>query len=212
MDWAAYLLDLLLHLDRHLLELVQLYGSWIYAILFAIVFCETGLVVTPFLPGDSLLFITGTLAGAGMLDPLLLAGLLVTAAFLGDAVNYRIGAYIGPKAYGRPSRWLNPRHLQRAHEFFERHGGKTIVIARFLPIIRTYAPFVAGVAQMPYRRFALFNLSGGVLWVASLIYAGVFFGHLPLVRNNLTLITLGIIVLSLLPAAVGLARAKLSRP
>lgn len=212
MDWAAYLLDLLLHLDRHLLELVQLYGSWIYAILFAIVFCETGLVVTPFLPGDSLLFITGTLAGAGMLDPLLLAGLLVTAAFLGDAVNYRIGAYIGPKVYGRPSRWLNPRHLQRAHEFFERHGGKTIVIARFLPIIRTYAPFVAGVAQMPYRRFALFNLSGGVLWVASLIYAGVFFGHLPLVRNNLTLITLGIIVLSLLPAAVGLARAKLSRP
>ncbi len=212
MDWAAYLLDLLLHLDRHLLELVQLYGSWIYAILFAIVFCETGLVVTPFLPGDSLLFITGTLAGAGMLDPLLLAGLLVTAAFLGDAVNYRIGAYIGPKAYGRPSRWLNPRHLQRAHEFFERHGGKTIVIARFLPIIRTYAPFVAGVAQMPYRRFALFNLSGGVLWVASLIYAGVFFGHLPLVRDNLTLITLGIIVLSLLPAAVGLARAKLSRP
>ena len=212
MDWAAYLLDLLLHLDRHLLELVQLYGSWIYAILFAIVFCETGLVVTPFLPGDSLLFITGTLAGAGMLDPLLLAGLLVTAAFLGDAVNYRIGAYIGPKVYGRPSRWLNPRHLQRAHEFFERHGGKTIVIARFLPIIRTYAPFVAGVAQMPYRRFALFNLSGGALWVASLIYAGVFFGHLPLVRNNLTLITLGIIVLSLLPAAVGLARAKLSRP
>jgi len=194
------LVDVVLHLDRHLQWLVATYGAWIYAILFLVIFCETGLVVTPFLPGDSLLFAAGTVAAVGGLDVHLLVVLLIVAAILGDTVNYAIGNYVGPRVFHyEDSFWLNRRHLDRAHAFYERHGGKTIVIARFVPIIRTYAPFVAGIGTMSYRRFLAYNMSGAVLWVVSLAYAGYFFGNLPVVRENLTLVLIGIIILSILP-------------
>ncbi len=200
MELLATLFDIALHLDRHLQALVAAYGAWVYAILFLIVFCETGLVVTPFLPGDSLLFVSGTVAAAGGMDIHLLVVLLIIAAVLGDAVNYAIGHYLGPRVFkSSGSRWLNPRHLERAHAFYERHGGKTIIIARFIPIIRTYAPFVAGAARMTYARFALYNVTGAALWVVSLGYAGYFFGNVPVVKNNLTLVIIGIIILSILP-------------
>lgn len=200
MDLIAGLLDLLLNLDQHLLELVRTYGTWIYAILFTIVFLETGLVFTPFLPGDSLLFVSGTLAAAGELDVHLLAGLLTLAAIAGDSMNYAIGRYLGPRVFRfEDSRFFKRAYLDRTHAYFERHGGKTIVIARFVPIIRTYAPFVAGVGLMDYRRFLAYNVCGGILWVVSLAYAGYFFGNLPFVRDNLTAIIIGIIVVSILP-------------
>lgn len=200
MELLATLFDIALHLDRHLQALVAAHGAWVYAILFLIVFCETGLVVTPFLPGDSLLFVSGTVAAAGSMDIHLLVVLLIIAAVLGDAVNYAIGHYLGPRVFkSSGSRWLNPRHLERAHAFYERHGGKTIIIARFIPIIRTYAPFVAGAARMTYTRFALYNVTGAALWVVSLGYAGYFFGNVPVVKNNLTLVIIGIIILSILP-------------
>lgn len=200
MEFLGGLLDILLHLDRHLQWLVANYGAWIYAILFLVIFCETGLVVTPFLPGDSLLFAAGTVAAAGGLDVHLLAVLLIVAAILGDTVNYAIGRYLGPRVFHyENSFWLNRRHLDRAHAFYERHGGKTIVIARFVPIIRTYAPFVAGIGAMSYRRFLAYNVGGAILWVASLAYAGYFFGNLPIVKQNLSLVLVGIIILSILP-------------
>jgi membrane-associated protein len=193
-------IDVVLHLDRHLQWLVATHGAWIYAILFLVIFCETGLVVTPFLPGDSLLFAAGTVAAVGGLDVHLLVALLIVAAILGDTVNYAIGNYVGPRVFHyENSFWLNRRHLDRAHAFYERHGGKTIVIARFVPIIRTYAPFVAGIGTMSYRRFLAYNVSGAALWVVSLAYAGYFFGNLPVVKENLTLVLIGIIVLSILP-------------
>jgi membrane-associated protein len=202
--------DLLVHLDQHLAELVRQFGPWIYAILFAIIFCETGLVVTPFLPGDSLLFVAGGLAALGGMNVHLLVALLVTAAILGDAVNYAIGRYLGRHFFtDRTSRFLNPAHLERAHAFYERHGGKAIVIARFVPIVRTYVPFVAGMAEMSYPRFAFYNVAGALLWVVSLSYAGYFFGNLPFVRQNLTLIIFGIIGLSLLPIVWAAVRARL---
>ena len=200
MELLTSLVDVVLHLDRHLQWLVATYGAWIYAILFLVIFCETGLVVTPFLPGDSLLFAAGTVAAVGGLDVHLLVVLLIVAAILGDTVNYAIGNYVGPRVFHyEDSFWLNRRHLDRAHAFYERHGGKTIVIARFVPIIRTYAPFVAGIGTMSYRRFLAYNMSGAVLWVVSLAYAGYFFGNLPVVRENLTLVLIGIIILSILP-------------
>jgi membrane-associated protein len=200
MDLIAGLLDLLLHLDQHLLELVRTYGTWIYAILFGIVFLETGLVFTPFLPGDSLLFVGGTLAAAGELNVHLLAALLTLAAIAGDSMNYAIGRYLGPRVFRfEDSRFFKRAYLDRTHAYFERHGGKTIVIARFVPIIRTYAPFVAGVGLMDYRSFLTYNVCGGILWVASLSYAGYFFGNLRFVRDNLTAIIIGIIVVSILP-------------
>ena len=200
MELLALFIDLVVNLDEHLQALVAAYGAWIYLILFLIVFCETGLVVTPFLPGDSLLFVAGAIAAAGGMNIHLLVVLLIIAAILGDAVNYSIGHYIGPRVLkDRDSRWLNPRHLERAHEFYERHGGKTIIIARFVPIVRTYAPFVAGAASMPYPRFALYNISGAILWVVSLGYAGYFFGNIPLIKDNLTLVIITIIILSILP-------------
>ncbi|MCM2328145.1 MAG: DedA family protein [Lysobacter sp.] len=202
--------DLLVHLDQHLAELVRQFGPWIYAILFAIVFCETGLVVTPFLPGDSLLFVAGGLAALGGMNVHLLVALLVVAAILGDAVNYAIGRYLGRHFFtDRKSRFLNPAHLERAHAFYELHGGKAIVIARFVPIVRTYVPFVAGMAEMSYPRFAFYNVTGALLWVVSLTYAGYFFGNLPFVRQNLTLIIFGIIGLSLLPIVWAAVRARL---
>lgn len=212
MELLAPLIDLIVHLDDHLQALVVNYGAWVYLILFLIVFCETGLVVTPFLPGDSLLFVAGAIAAAGGMNIHLLVILLIIAAVLGDAVNYSIGHYIGPRVLrDRNSRWLNPKHLERAHAFYERHGGKTIIIARFVPIVRTYAPFVAGAASMPYSRFALYNISGAVLWVVSLGYAGYFFGNIPVIKNNLTLVILTIIILSILPGVVEYLRHR-NRP
>ena len=209
MELLAQFFDVLLHLDRHLQALVATHGAWIYLILFLIVFCETGLVVTPFLPGDSLLFVAGTVAAAGGMDIHLLVVLLIIAAVLGDAVNYSIGHYIGPRMFTHgDSRWLNPKHLQRAHDFYEKYGCKTIIIARFVPIVRTYAPFVAGAASMTYSRFALYNVSGAVLWVVSLGYAGYFFGNLPFIKNNLTLVILGIIFLSILPGIIEILRHR----
>jgi len=203
------LVDIVLHLDRHLQWLVSTYGAWIYAILFLVIFCETGLVVTPFLPGDSLLFAAGTVAAVGGLDVHLLVVLLVVAAILGDSVNYAFGHYLGPRVFHyEDSFWLNRRHLDRAHAFYERHGGKTIVIARFVPIIRTYAPFVAGIGAMSYRRFLAYNVGGAVLWVVSLAYAGYYFGNLPVVKENLTLVLIGIIVLSVMPMVLEYLRHR----
>ncbi len=209
MELLTQLMDVVLHLDQHLQALVASHGAWIYLILFLIVFCETGLVVTPFLPGDSLLFVAGTVAAAGGMDIHLLVLLLIIAAVLGDAVNYGVGHYIGPRIFSHSeSRWLNPKHLQRAHDFYEKYGGKTIIIARFVPIVRTYAPFVAGAASMTYAKFALFNVSGAVLWVTSLGYAGYFFGNLPVIKNNLTLVIIGIIILSILPGVIEILRHR----
>jgi len=211
-EWISSFVDVILHLDQHLLVLVQNYGPWIYGILFLILFCETGLVVTPFLPGDSLLFVAGAIAGAGSMNVHLLVVLLLAAAVLGDSLNYAIGHYIGPKVFRFDDSWFFKKaYVERTHRFFERHGGKTIVLARFVPIIRTYAPFVAGIGAMDYRRFLLFNVAGAVLWVASLTYAGYFFGNLPAVKNNLSLVILGIIVLSISPGIVELLRHKLKR-
>jgi membrane-associated protein len=212
MDVLLWFWDLLVHLDKHLAALVQQYGPWIYGLLFLIIFCETGLVVTPFLPGDSLLFVAGTLWAASAMDVHLLVALLIVAAVLGDTVNYMIGAYLGPKVFHwEQSRFFNRRALDRTHEFYERHGGKTIIIARFVPLIRTFAPFVAGIGRMTYRKFLTYNVVGGVLWVASLIYAGYFFGNIPLIRNNLTVVIFGIIGLSLLPIVIEVAKAKLRK-
>lgn len=189
------------------------YGAWIYAILFAVIFCETGLVVTPFLPGDSLLFVAGAIAAAGELNVHLLFALLAGAAFLGNAVNYSIGRWLAPRLFRNArSRWLNPQHLERAHAFYERHGGKAVVISRFLPIIRTYVPFVAGMARMHPREFLAYNAGGAVLWAGGLLYAGYFFGNIPWIRGNLTAIIVGIVVVSLLPLAWAFVRSRLSRP
>lgn len=203
MELLTGFLDLLLHLDRHLLWVLQHYGLWIYALLFLIVFVETGLVVAPFLPGDSLLFVAGTLAAAGGLDVFAVGGLLIVAAILGDSLNYTIGRYLGPKVFQRPDgRFFKREHLDRTHAFYDRHGGKTVVIARFVPIVRTFAPFVAGIGRMPYPRFLAYNVGGAVLWVVSLVGAGYFFGNVPFIKNNLTAVILGIIVLSLVPVFV----------
>lgn len=213
MELLALFIDLVVNLDDHLQALVAAYGAWIYLILFLIVFCETGLVVTPFLPGDSLLFVAGAIAAAGGMNIHLLVVLLIIAAIIGDAVNYSIGHYIGPRVLkDRDSRWLNPKHLERAHAFYEHHGGKTIIIARFVPIVRTYAPFVAGAASMPYPRFALYNISGAILWVVSLGYAGYFFGNIPLIKDNLTLVIMTIIVLSILPGVIEIWRHRRAPP
>jgi len=205
----APLWDLLVHLDVHLGALIRDYGVWVYAILFAIVFAETGLVVTPFLPGDSLLFVAGALAALGGIDVHILVLSLILAAVLGNSTNYAIGRYLGKRLFrDRSSRWLNPAYLDRTHAFYERHGGKAVVISRFIPIVRTYVPFVAGLGAMGYGRFTLFNVAGAVIWVASLCYAGYFFGNLPWVKQNLTLIIFGIIGASLLPIAIGALQAR----
>ena len=211
MELLATFIDVVLHLDVHLATWVQAYGLWIYAILFAIIFCETGLVVTPILPGDSLLFVAGAIAAVGSLNVHVLVVSLVLAAFLGNTVNYAIGRWLGKRYFvDNKSRWLNPKHLEKAHAFYEEHGGKAIVISRFLPIVRTYIPFVAGLGAMSPARFTAFNLAGGVLWVASLCYAGYFFGNIPWIRGNLTAIILGIIVVSLLPLAIAFVRSRLA--
>jgi membrane-associated protein len=208
MDLLKDIVDLFLHLDKHLSALIASYGSWTYAILFLIVFCETGLVVTPFLPGDSLLFAAGTFAALGVMDPWLLAALLIAAALLGDNVNYWIGRRIGPAAFSGRFRLLNQTHLRKTEMFYERHGGKTIIMARFVPILRTFAPFVAGVGAMRYRRFLLFSVMGAVLWVGLFVSGGYLFGNIPAVRANFTLVVLGIIAVSVLPIVVEWLRSR----
>jgi membrane-associated protein len=211
MEWLKELIDFVLHIDAHLDTMIANYGLWTYGLLFLIVFCETGLVVTPFLPGDSLLFAVGTFAARGSLDPLIGGLLLSIAAIVGDSVNYWIGQQVGPKVFHfERSRWFNRKHLERAHAFYERHGGKTIIIARFVPIIRTYAPFVAGIGRMSYPRFLTYNILGGVLWVAIFVTGGYFFGNLPFVRRNFTFVIVAIIVVSCLPAVFEFLRHRWS--
>lgn len=201
------LLDLILHLDQHLALMVQQYGHWVYAILFAIIFCETGIVIFPFLPGDSLLFVAGAAAAAGGMDIAMLCAVLFTAAVLGDNVNYWVGRTVGPRAFRwEQSRIFNKAALMKTHAFYEKHGGKVIIIARFLPLARTFAPFVAGVGSMTYTRFFLLDLLGGAIWIGSLTLAGYWFGNQPLVKNNLTWVILGIAVISLLPAVIGVLK------
>jgi len=204
--------DLLVHLDQHLALMLQQYGAWVYLILFVIIFSETGLVVTPFLPGDSLLFVAGALAAAGGMDVHLLALILVAAAVLGNTVNYSIGYAIGPRVFHwEGTRFFDRKALDRAHAFYERHGGKTIIITRFVPILRTFAPFVAGIGRMAYLRFSAYNLAGALAWVLSLLYAGYWFGNVPVVKHNLSVVILGVIALSLTPLAFEYFRYLLNR-
>jgi membrane-associated protein len=212
MELVAVLWDFVVRLDHHLAAFIAEHGAWVYALLFVIVFCETGLVVTPFLPGDSLLFVVGALAAAGGMDIGLVMALLVTAALCGDNVNYWIGRWAGPKVFRREdARWLNRRHLERTHAFYERHGGKAIIIARFVPIVRTYVPFVAGVGTMPYARFLAFSVVGALIWVVSLSLAGYWFGNIPAVKDNLALVIVVIVAISVTPIAVEALRMRLRR-
>ena len=205
----ASLIDFILHIDQHLIELTQTYGLWIYAILFLIVFCETGLVVTPFLPGDSLLFAAGAVAALGGMNVHMAAALLLAAAVIGDAANFAIGKYFGEKLFAKPdSRVFKREYLDKTHAFYEKYGGKTIILARFVPIVRTFAPFVAGMGDMHYGRFIRYNIIGALMWVGLLTYAGYFFGELPAVKNNFGLVGIGIIAVSVLPMAVEIAKAK----
>lgn len=211
MDFIHFLVDFILHIDVHLAELVAQYGIWIYAILFLILFCETGLVVTPFLPGDSLLFLAGALAAlpGNDLNVHLMVTLLVIAAILGDAVNYTIGRLFGEKLFSNPnSKIFRRSYLDKTHAFYDRHGGKTIILARFVPIVRTFAPFVAGMGHMSYRHFALYNVTGALLWVLLFSYAGYLFGDLPVVQENLKLLIVGIIVVSILPGVIEVWRHR----
>jgi membrane-associated protein len=210
MDAVIRLVDISINLDAYLGAAADQLGAWLYAALFGVVFCETGLVLTPFLPGDSLLFAGGTLAGAGILDPALLCAVLFAAAVLGDATNYAIGRLVGPRLLtGRLGRLVPPRHLQRTQEFYERHGGKTIILARFMPFVRTFAPFVAGVSRMDPRRFLVFNVAGAALWVGAFVGCGYFFGSVPLVRDHLSIVVVATIALSVAPAVGGAVVARL---
>lgn len=205
---VSMLFSFVLHIDQHLFELVDAYGLFIYVILFIIVFCETGLVITPFLPGDSLLFAAGTLAGAGRMDLFLVMGVLLAAAIIGDAVNYQIGRHIGPPVFEKNYRLLNKKHLHQAREFYERHGGKAIIMARFVPIVRTFAPFVAGVATMHPGRFFFFNITGAALWVCLLVPAGYFLANNDFVRDNFSLMIYLIILVSVMPVVIEIIRAR----
>ena len=211
MELLTQFMDIVLHLDKHLAVLVQQYGLWIYGILFVIVFAETGFVVTPFLPGDSLLFVAGALAalGEGGMDIFVLMGVLTAAAVLGNSLNYQIGRFLGPKVFHwENSRFFNREALVKTHAFYEKHGGKTLVISRFLPLFRTFAPFVAGIGAMSYAKFTIFNLVGATAWVVSLCLGGYWLGNLPWVKQNLSLLIIGIIVISLLPVAIGWLRHR----
>lgn len=206
------LLDFILHVDDHLLEFITNYGIWIYAILFLIIFVETGLVVMPFLPGDSLLFAAGALAAStGAMDPFVLMILLFTAAVLGDTLNYHIGKFIGPRVFETESRFINKQHLNYTQKFFAKHGGKTIIFARFVPFARTFAPFVAGAGSMNYKFFLSFNAIGGFLWIGSFITLGYLFGNMPIVKDNFTHLIFGIIIISVLPGIIGFIRQKLKK-
>lgn len=206
-------LDLFLHLDRHMGEIIQYFGPWTYVLLFLIIFCETGLVVTPILPGDSLLFGLGAFAAnpylKGPLDIHWLFPLLAVAAILGDTVNYSVGHFVGPKVFQEEhNRFFKKEYLDRTHRFYERHGGKTIVIARFIPIIRTFAPFVAGIGEMNYSRFIVYNVAGGISWIGFFLFGGYFFGNLPMIKNNFTLVLIAIVILSVLPGVIEYLRQR----
>jgi membrane-associated protein len=215
MEALAPFIHKFLHLDQTLNEWAALLGPWLYVLLFMIVFCETGLVVTPFLPGDSLLFAVGALAATkgAVIDVWMVGVLLIIAAIIGDAVNYSIGRWVGPKVFNREDSWfLNKRHLIKTHEFYERHGGKTIIIARFMPIVRTFAPFVAGIGQMTYARFSTFNVVGALLWVISFLFLGYQFGNIPAVKKNFTLVIIGIVIVSCLPPLIEWWRSRNEPP
>jgi membrane-associated protein len=209
MEFIQAVLDFFLHFDAHLAQAIQQYGALTYLILFVIIFCETGLVVTPFLPGDSLLFAVGSFAALGLLNPFLAFFLLVAAAILGDAVNYGTGRIFGMKGFSDTGRFLNTRYIDKTTEFYAKHGAKTLVLARFLPIVRTFAPFVAGMGGMAYGRFTSYNISGAVLWVFSCMLAGYLFGNIPVIQDNFSLVVLGIIAVSLLPTLFAVARSRL---
>ncbi len=204
----AELIDFILHINAHLDAITRDYGVWTYAILFLIVFCETGLVVTPFLPGDSLLFAAGAICARGELNPHVMTILLIVAAIVGDGVNYAIGHYLGPKVLEKPNRFIRREYIVRTERFYEKYGGKAVVFARFVPIVRTFAPFLAGVGSMTYGRFLMFNILGGILWVTLFVYGGFIFGEVPIVKKNFTLVILGIIVVSVLPAVFEFIKAK----
>ncbi|WP_300001076.1 DedA family protein [uncultured Cedecea sp.] len=211
MDFIYLVIDFILHIDAHLAELVAEYGVWVYAILFLILFCETGLIVTPFLPGDSLLFVAGAIAAlpTNDLNVHLMVVVMITAAIIGDAVNYTIGRLFGERLFSNPnSKIFRRSYLDKTHAFYERHGGKTIILARFVPIVRTFAPFVAGMGHMSYRRFAFYNVTGAFIWVLLFTYAGYLFGNLPVIQENLKLLIVGIIVLSIMPGIIEIIRHK----
>ena len=209
MEFVQLVIDFILHIDRHLAELTAAYGPWIYGILFLIIFCETGLVVTPFLPGDSLLFVAGAIATQDAMNIHLMVILLIIAAILGDAVNYSIGRFFGVRLFANPdSKIFRRRHLEITQTFYARHGGKTIILARFVPIVRTFAPFVAGMGHMPYRRFAAYNVVGAIAWVTLFSYAGYFFGNLPMVQSNLHYLIVAIIFVSILPGGIEILRHR----
>jgi membrane-associated protein len=208
MEFLAYFIDIFIHLDTHLSALIAQFGPYIYVILFLVIFCETGLVVTPFLPGDSLLFVVGAFAAKGDFELPLIFGVLCVAAITGNMVNYQVGRYIGPKVFQGETRFLKKEYLDRTHEFYEKHGAKTIVIARFLPIIRTFAPFVAGIGRMGYKRFAIYNIVGCVAWLGAFILGGYFFGNVPVVKQNLTIVILAIVVISFVPSVIEFLRQR----
>jgi len=204
MDWILYIIDVFIHLDKYLDIVIRTYGGWTYAILILILFCETGLVVTPFLPGDSLLFAIGTFTALGSFKVEWIVPALILAVICGDSTNYWIGRFTGPKVFHKDkSRLFNKEYLERTHAFYERYGNKTIIIARFIPIIRTFAPFVAGIGRMPYGRFLLYSITGTALWIPVFIFGGYFFGNIPVVRNNFTMVIMAIIFISILPGIIG---------
>jgi membrane-associated protein len=211
MDWILFLVDFILHIDDHLAEIISSYGALTYMILFLIIFCETGFVVTPFLPGDSLLFAAGAFSAVGLLDPLLLLSTLTVAAVLGDAVNYWTGRTFGLKGFSDTGRFLNTKYIEKTNAFYAKYGPATLVIARFLPIVRTFAPFVAGMGRMDYQRFTAYNVAGGALWVFSCALAGYVFGNIPVIKENFSVVILGIIAVSLLPGAFALLRARFAK-
>lgn len=208
MELIQSLVDFIIHIDKHLDAIITQYGGWTYLILFLIIFAETGLVVTPFLPGDSLLFAAGAFAARGSLNPFVLFVLLSIAAIIGDTVNYWIGRAIGPRVYERDYRFLKRKHLDRTHEFYEKYGGKAVILARFMPIVRTFVPFIAGVGAMTYGKFVFYNVVGGIIWIGLFVFAGYFFGNIPAVEHNFTLVVLAIIFLSILPPIIEVVRAR----
>lgn len=211
MDIINKLLEMFLHLDVYLGQIIQQYGALTYLILFGVIFAETGLVVTPFLPGDSLIFAAGTFAARGWLDPLILFFTLTAAAILGDTVNYWIGHAVGSRAFTGEVKWIKKEYMERTHAFFEKYGGKTIVLARFVPIVRTFAPFVAGVGEMTYKHFITYNIVGGVLWVSTFLGLGYFFGNIPFVQKNFEFVIIAIILISVAPAIYEIVKAKLEK-
>ncbi len=208
MDWIKFIIDLFLHLDKYLDVIIRDFGIWTYLILFFVIFCETGLVVTPFLPGDSLIFAAGTFAGLGSLEVIPLFLVLATAAILGDTANYWIGHAIGPRVFTDNIRFLKKEYLERTHHFYEKHGGKTIILARFIPIIRTFAPFVAGVGEMTYGKFISYNVIGALLWTSIFTFGGYFFGNIPFVQDNFSLVIIAIILISVMPAVIEVIKAR----